>query len=361
MKRRVFAPGGGAQDPRVTAVETVSRAMRPVLDKIRAVAPTRTTVLLTGETGTGKGVLARLIHELSNRAAGPFVAVHCGAMPDTLLESELFGHEKGAFTGAIRRKPGKFEGAAGGTLFLDEVGTISSSAQIKLLDVLQQRRLVRVGGETEVEVDVRLIAATNADLGQMQRQGTFRPDLYYRLNVFPIAIPPLRERPEDIPALVERFIENCNTYLPKGVGQLSPDVSHAFQSYAWPGNVRELENVVERAHILALGETIGAELIPPEIMAAGGSGAAADAAARGSLADARRAAVEIAEQRYLSELLARFHGRIDASATAAGVTTRQLHKLLTRYGIKKEWFKSDRIVPTRETKAETPVPKPTDD
>ena len=339
MKQDVFSTDYGGAIGSVVMVEAISESMVPLQAKIQAVAPTRTTVLLTGETGTGKGLMARRIHESSSRRTGPFVAVHCGAMPDTLLESELFGHEKGSFTGAIRRKLGKFELANGGTLFLDEIGTISPSAQIKLLDVLQERHFTRVGGETEIEIDVRLIAATNADLAKMQREGSFRADLFFRLNVFPIEIPPLRERQEDILGFVEHFLRRCNALFPKDVEGVTPEVLQAFQDYAWPGNARELENVLERAHVLANGRLLNGDVIPPEIMAAASEEILTETQARRTLAAVRRVAVETAEQRYLTESLARHCGRIDATAAEAGITPRQLHKLLTRYGIKKESFK----------------------
>jgi len=228
-------------------VQTKSPLMKAVFEKIRSVAPTKSTVLLTGETGTGKGVMAKLIHRHSNRKDAQFISVHCGAIPDTLLESELFGHEKGAFTGAIKRKLGKFEIANGGTMFLDEVGTITPSAQIKLLQVLQDSTFQRVGGEQTIEVNVRVIAATNTDLQTMCAQGQFRKDLYYRLNVFPIDIPPLRDRIEDIPHLAEGFLINMNRINTKSIADIDPPVIEAFTHYSWPGNIRELENVIERA------------------------------------------------------------------------------------------------------------------
>ena len=318
--------------------------MRAVLDKARTVAPTRATVILTGETGVGKGVLARLIHHWSKRREKPFVAVHCGAVPETLLESELFGHEKGSFTGAHRRKQGKFELADGGTLFLDEVGTITPAAQIKLLDVLQERRFHRVGGEEEIEVDVRIVAATNRDLEQAQRDGTFRADLYYRLHTFPIEIPPLRERREDIPILVAHLLGRLNGLYSKQVEGLDPLVLRAFGSYRWPGNVRELENVVERAHILEQGSRISPQHIPIEIIGAAATDAPVPVPVRSprTLSSVRGEAVAAAERRYLAELLAEHHGRIDTSARSAGVTTRQLRKLLARHGIRKTDFKLPR-------------------
>ena len=203
-------------------VQTRCPGMKTVFDKIRSVAPTKSTVMLTGETGTGKGVMANLIHKHSNRSEAQFISVHCGAIPDTLLESELFGHEKGAFTGAVRRKLGKFEIAKGGTIFLDEIGTVTPSAQIKLLQILQDGTFQRVGGEETLEANVRVIAATNTDLKRMCDDGLFRKDLYYRLNVFPIEIPPLRERMEDIPHFVDVFLRKMNKFHLKAHSSRGP-------------------------------------------------------------------------------------------------------------------------------------------
>jgi transcriptional regulator with GAF, ATPase, and Fis domain len=300
--------------------------------------------------------MARLLHHLSSRADGPFAAVHCGALPDSLLESELFGHEKGAFTGAVRLRRGKFELAGGGTLFLDEVGTISAAAQIKLLDVLQERRFQRVGGESDLEVDVRLVAATNTDLSSMMRSGSFRPDLFYRLSVFPIDIPPLRERAEEIPDLVGQLLERWNALYQKRVEGIAPDVLRAFKAYSWPGNVRELENVLERAHVLTSGTWIHGDVVPSEIAACGDGAPPEGPRPRGTLAEIRRSAVEAAERTYLEETLKAHHGRIGSTAREAGVTPRQIHKLLARHGIKKEWFKPG---PSGECRreAETGLPR----
>ena len=341
--RDVRGPGMLGHEPHAWA-GAESEAMKVVLEKARTVAPTRANVLLTGETGVGKSILARWIHIWSNRADRPFVAVHCGAIPDTLLESELFGHEKGAFTGAHRRKHGKFELADGGTLFLDEIGTITPSVQVKLLDVLQERRFHRIGGEEDVEVDIRIVAATNGDLGRLQGEGRFRADLYHRLNVFPIEVPPLRERKEDLPALAADLLQRLNAMYSKDFEGLEPAVERAFLAYDWPGNVRELENVLERAHILESTARISARHIPLEILNAAEKHVAAPLAVGGTrtLAAARSEAIAAAEHRYLVELLAANQGRIDASARIAGITTRQLRKLLAKYGIEKTDFKPPR-------------------
>jgi len=211
-------------------IESRNKDMGHFFRDIRAVAPTIATVLLLGETGTGKGLLARLLHVHSNRCDGTFVAVHCGAIPETLLESELFGHEKGAFTGAIRKKIGRFELARNGTIFLDEIGTVASPAQVKLLQVLQDGTYSPVGGEEQLKTNARIIAATNSDLGQLAEEGSFRKDLFYRLNVFPIRIPPLRDRMEDIPHLVEIFLKRLNGRYGKGISEVHPAVLEAFHS-----------------------------------------------------------------------------------------------------------------------------------
>jgi DNA-binding NtrC family response regulator len=227
-----------------------SAAMKKVFDAIETVAPTDATVLITGESGTGKELVARAIHAGSPRRYHPMVAIHCGALTETLLESELFGHEKGAFTGAQYRKKGKFELAEGGTVFLDEIGDISLKTQTDLLRVLQEREIVRVGGHQTLKVDFRCVAATNKDLEELIRDGKFRPDLYYRLNVFHIVLPPLRERPEDIPTLVDHFVKKYAMAMNRRIHQVSPQAMNAIQRYPWPGNVRELENAVERAMVV---------------------------------------------------------------------------------------------------------------
>jgi formate hydrogenlyase transcriptional activator len=237
----------------VHALVGESAVFREVLQQVELVAPADSTVLLVGETGTGKEMIARALHEQSRRARNAFVAVNCAALPETLIESELFGYEKGAFTGALTRKPGKFELADRGTMFLDEIGDLPAQAQAKLLRVLQEREVQRVGGTKPVPVNVRLIAATNQDLETHMRSGSFRPDLFYRLSVFPIRLPPLRERPEDIPRLVAYFIRRYAERQHKPALRLAPGVMERLIAYDWPGNVRELQNVIERAVILARG------------------------------------------------------------------------------------------------------------
>jgi formate hydrogenlyase transcriptional activator len=233
-----------------------SPALRRVLEAVEQVAPTDATVLITGETGTGKELIARALHRRSPRVHGPLIKVNCSAIPETLLASELFGHERGAFTGAVERRKGRFEQAHGGTLFLDEIGELPADVQVMLLRVLQEREFERLGSSQTLRVDVRLIAATNRDLAEAVRAGQFRSDLYYRLNVFPIHLPPLRERLEDIPALVSHFAAKHGTRFGRHITRIDRRLLSALEAYAWPGNVRELENMVERAVILSKGGTL---------------------------------------------------------------------------------------------------------
>jgi DNA-binding NtrC family response regulator len=320
-------------------VQTKSEAMKKVFDKIRSVAPTKSTVLINGETGTGKTVLAKLIHQHSNRADAQFISVHCGAIPDTLIESELFGHEKGAFTGAIRRKLGKFEIAKGGTIFLDEIGTITPSAQIKLLQILQDGTFQRVGGEETLEANARVITAANTDLKQMVDDGHFRKDLYYRLNVFPIEIPPLRERKEDIPFLGTVILKKLNQFNTKHIHSIHLLVLDAFEKYHWPGNIRELENLIERAFILETSSVLTPESFPSELFEAEVITPSLSRRSALTLGEARQVGLEVIEKNYLKEVLARNKGKINESAREAGVSTRQLNKLMNKYGIRKEDFK----------------------
>lgn len=319
--------------------QTLNPVMKKVYDQIRSVAPTKTTVLLCGETGTGKGVLAGHIHRLSNRENEQLISVHCGAIPDTLLESELFGHEKGAFTGAIKRKLGKFEIAGKGTMFLDEISTITPSAQIKLLQVIQDGTFSRVGGEEIFHTDARFVAATNMDLKKMCDNGMFRYDLYYRLNVFPIDIPPLRDRREDIPILVDSFIRKLNISMQKRIGGVHPDVIDAMKAYPWPGNIRELENLMERAFILESSSVLTPESFPVEFFSGAKKSAVFNVDTALPLAEARRIAVDEFERRFIKELLAKNRGRINKSSVEAGISTRQFHKLMIKHGIEKKDYK----------------------
>ncbi len=251
----------------VQAVELVgqSPAMQRVLESLRTVAPIDTTVLIQGESGTGKELVARAIHNLSSRRFMPMVTIHCGALTETLLESELFGHEKGAFTGAQYRKKGKFEVAEGGTVFLDEISDISLKTQTDLLRVLQEKEITRVGGTQAIKVDFRAVAATNRDLNTLVREGTFRADLYYRLNVFGITLPPLRDRKEDIPLLADHFLRKYSRAMNKRFTNLSRPALDVLMHYPWPGNVRELENAIERAMVIGRGPEIQAADFPLQV------------------------------------------------------------------------------------------------
>ncbi|BCS87492.1 sigma-54-dependent transcriptional regulator [Pseudodesulfovibrio sediminis] len=320
-------------------IDTQSQAMRDVFVKIRQVAETRTTTLLTGETGTGKSLIAKLLHSHSNRKDMPFISVHCGAIPDGLVESELFGHEKGAFTGAVRRRLGKFELAHGGTIFLDEIGTVSQSVQVKLLNVIQERIIQRVGGENDIAVDVRIIAATNEDMKALCDEGKFRRDLYYRLNVFPICIPPLRDRIEDIPRISESFIKQFNGLLNTEIKGIHPEVLDAFQDYEWPGNVRELENIIERACILESGEILRPDSFPPDLLDPQGETLTSPVKTSLPLKQARQMTIDRFEKQYLTSLLEQCNGVIKDSAERAGITSRQLNKLMNRHGLCRKDFR----------------------
>ena len=243
----------------------VSPPMQDLFKMLRRVAPSPTTVLLRGESGTGKELVASAIHRLSTRADAPFIAVNCTAIPENLFESELFGHEKGAFTGAVTRRPGRFELADGGTLFLDEIGELPPPMQVKLLRVLQERIVERVGGMKPIPVDVRLVAATNADLEAMVDANTFRADLFYRLNVVPIRLPPLRERPSDIPVLTRHFVTKFSERLERRIDSVDPGLQRALVEYRWPGNIRQLENIVERMVLLAPDDSLSLDDLPSEV------------------------------------------------------------------------------------------------
>ena len=320
-------------------VRTGNQRMKKVFEQIRSVSPTKSTVLLTGETGTGKSLMAKLIHQHSNRNDDQFISVHCGAIPDTLVESELFGHEKGAFTSAVKRKLGKFEIANGGTIFLDEIGTLTKSAQIKLLQILQDGTFQRLGGEETLSGNVRIIAATNSNLKEMSDAGEFRQDLFYRLNVFPIEIPPLRERMEDIGKISESILARLNRFESKGIYDIDYRVLEAFKAYSWPGNIRELENLIERAYILETSTLLTPESFPAELFYLELGTMTLKADSNKTLAKVRRNAIEEIERNYIKELLSRNKGKINISASEAGISTRQLNKLMNRYDIRKEEFK----------------------
>jgi len=265
-----------------------SPLMQKVFEVLPAVAASPSTVLITGETGTGKERLARTIHSLSPRSQGPFVAVNSGALPDTLLESELFGYKAGAFTGATRNKPGRFALAAGGTLFLDEIGEVSPALQVRLLRVLQERSYEPLGATRSVSADVRIMVATNKDLAELTRKGVFREDLYYRVNVVRVELPPLRRRKEDIPLLAEQFIARFNRLQQRAVRGIAPEALSLLMAHDWPGNIRELENAIERSFILCSEGFIGIEHLPEEVTACGaGDGASTDIRTARDLIDAQ--------------------------------------------------------------------------
>jgi DNA-binding NtrC family response regulator len=297
-----------------------SSAMKRIFDAIETVAPTDATVLVTGESGTGKELVARAIHAGSARRYHPLVVIHCGALTETLLESELFGHEKGAFTGAQYRKKGKFEIAEGGTVFLDEIGDISLKTQTDLLRVLQEREIVRVGGNQTIKVDFRVVAATNKNLEQLIEEGKFRPDLFYRLNVFHIELPPLRERREDVPALVNHFVRKFSHEMSKRITRVSPGAMNALQQYNWPGNVRELENAVERAMVVAQEP----ELRDSDFTLKTRNGAALPVGDARSLEDVERA--------HILRVLDECGGHQTRTAEVLGIDRVTLHHKLKKYG-----------------------------
>lgn len=333
------------QQPGLEAIVSKSPLMEQLIDLVKDVAPVDSPVFLVGETGTGKELIANVFHNESRRKAGPFMAVNCGALPDTLLESELFGYEKGAFTGAVGRRIGKIEHAAGGTLFLDEVEAMSPSMQVRLLRVLQERTLQRLGGNAEVNTDFRVIAATNADPLELIRSGILRSDLYYRLSVFQVNVPPLRDRVEDIPMLVQHFVnkkkKNGREYV-KGVDAQAMNV---LLSVPWFGNVRELQNVIERAVMLATSSTISADLI--QILGMPISDSSSDvtnltdnAFRPGTTLKSYKILLsQSAERKYLVELLSYVNGRIGEAAQLAGLTPRALYNKMKIHGLKKEDFK----------------------
>jgi DNA-binding NtrC family response regulator len=299
------------------------------LTRAAQVARTEATVLVTGESGTGKELVARAIHHASPRADGPFVAVNCAALPDTLLESELFGHERGAFTGADRQKPGRFELAAGGTLFLDEIGDLSTAVQVKLLRVLQEREYQRVGGTATLKADVRLIAATNRDLTAEMAAGRFRDDLYYRLSVFNVHMPSLRERGDDVLLLADHFIQTLGAQMGKCDLTLSRDAHEVLLRHAWPGNIRELQNAIERSLITSEGTLITAA----HLGLAPSYAPAAAVAAPSPASESAPASLHALERKAILDALQRTHGHKSRAAALLGLTRFQLHTRLKRYGI----------------------------
>ncbi len=299
-----------------------SPGMQEVLEFAARVAPLDTTVLIYGESGTGKEFIVRLIHDESPRASGPFVSVNCAALTETLLESELFGHVRGAFTGAVRDKPGLFEVAANGTLFLDEIGEVAPTVQAKLLRALQEREIRRVGGERNFRVNARVVAATNRDLRAAVAAGTFREDLFFRLGAFVITVPPLRERREDIPPMVREFVRRAATRMKKDVTNVSADAMTALMNYGWPGNVRELEHAIERAVILAQGTTVRVRELPPEVTQKPRLRSSHD------LLD-----LQEQERVMITRALERFRGNRREAADALKISPVTLWRKMKRYGI----------------------------
>ena len=304
-----------------------SPAMQEVFDVVRQVAPARTTVLLLGESGTGKELIAKALHQLSPRAHGPMVTVHCAALSPTLLESELFGHEKGAFTGAHERRIGRFEQAQGGTLFLDEIGEIDATVQVKLLRLLGERAFERVGSNKTLTADVRLITATNKNLEEQVKAGKFREDLYFRLAVVQIVLPPLRERLGDIPLLAKAFLKEFATENDKNVNDFTPEALEALMNYAWPGNVRELRTAVEHAVVLTRGEKIGLRDLPPTMRAASPGGSPARILAQPDLTVAQ------AEKQLILRALKECGGNRTEAAKKLGMSRRTLHRKLHLYSL----------------------------
>ncbi|MBW7908124.1 MAG: sigma-54-dependent Fis family transcriptional regulator [Kiritimatiellae bacterium] len=301
-----------------------SPALQEVFDTIRQVAQSRATVLIQGESGTGKELVAQALHRLSPRSKGPFIAVHCAALSETLLESELFGHERGAFTGATERRRGRFELADGGTLFLDEIGEIDSSLQVKILRVLEERRFERVGGQETIDVDVRLVAATNRDLKKKVEEGTFREDLFYRLDVVAIRLPPLRERVGDLPLLVDHFISVFAEENGKKIVGITPEAMQALGGYEWPGNVRELRNMVERMVVLARGEKLTLRDVPLHVRGELDAGPARGGAL----------SLEANEKQMIVRALKASGGNVTKAAAELGISRRTLHRKLNEYGLR---------------------------
>ncbi len=340
---------GSVAEPKLADFLSSSPRMRAFIDMVARVTHSDSTLLITGETGVGKERLARAIHAESPRADGPFVAVNCGALPETLLESELFGHRKGAFTGAERDRTGRFEAAAGGTLFLDEIAELPLPLQVKLLTVLQRHEVRPLGAVEPRPLDVRVLAATNRDVPAEVRAGRFREDLFYRLNVVSLVIPPLRDRAEDLPWLIGRFLRHfTETHGRPDLLGIEPEALERMLAYRWPGNVRELINVIERAVLLSRGDRVGVGDLPAAVRAGAtarpgaepGPGAAVDRALlERPLAEARRRTTEAFERRYLEHHLKQAGGKLGEVARRAGINPRTLYAKMRRLGLRKEDYR----------------------
>ncbi len=329
-----------------------SSPMRDVYRLTRRAANSQATVLLLGETGTGKELFARAVHELSSRATGPFIRVNCGALSESLLESELFGHVNGAFTSAVDSRTGRFEAAHGGTVFLDEINSVSYTLQVKLLRVLQEHEFERVGDTKTIKVDCRIVAATNRDLAELVDEDRFREDLYYRLNVIPVYLPPLRNRGDDIPALVDFFLHKYALENERPVPRIDAKALRMLQLYSWPGNVRELENYIERALVLATGDVITEDLLPPHVLGKApvrwGRAASRDlptickelvtlGLAGSSEEDGVHAdVVAMVEKELILQVLRQCHGVQTKTATRLGINRNTLHKKIEDYGLQEE-------------------------
>lgn len=326
--------------------------MRELFRYIRKIANSSATVLLLGETGTGKELVAKSVHDLSPRASGPFIRVNCGALSESLLESELFGHVKGAFTNAIENRTGRFEAAHGGTIFLDEINSVSPTMQVKLLRVLQEQEFERVGDTKSISVDCRIIAATNRDLAEMVESDDFREDLYYRLNVLPIYVPPLRERREDIPDLVRFFVQRYAIENKRIIASVSQEALNFLKAYLWPGNVRELQNYIERAIVLADSDELNADLLPQHVRGEAPvrlgrvekselQSLCAELVSRG-LSEAgedgsfHESVMGIVERELILQVLRRCQGTQTKTATKLGINRNTLHKKIEDYGLQDE-------------------------
>ncbi len=309
-----------------------SHAMRSLYELVAQVAPSDTSVLIRGESGTGKEMIAQALHYASSRAENPFIKVNCAALPEAVIESELFGHEKGAFTGAIATRKGRFELADTGTIFLDEIGDLSPSMQVKLLRVLQEREIERVGGSRTIKIDVRIITATNRNLEELLGKGQFREDLYYRLNVFPLHLPPLRERKSDILLLADHFIEKYNKRSRKAVKRIATSAINLLMSYYWPGNVRELENVIERAVLLANNDVILGIHLPPSLQSAESTGTAPSTSLEETM--------DRVERELILDALKSSKGNYSKAAKTLGITERIMGLRIKKYNLDKDFLKT---------------------